>query len=245
MHSNRLKRTWASALAVGATALAATAAHAAYTPPVFTPYPTIPKAGFPEFTSTVNGTAFLTYSHGQITGLDITATQSSSSGSFYLSPTSVYAVSNETYSFSAVLNLSTGAVTGSETITGKLPSLTTQTNLYGASLDQIAISGSPTIGLGFETTKATGWASKYQTGKESTWFYNFSNIGLTGLAKNDTNMSDWIKALEKDGQNAKLTFSAYQITTVPLPAAIWLMLSGLGALLTRVRRRAGSLIAAV
>jgi hypothetical protein len=229
-------RTWLSAATVAAI-FSATAAHAAYTPPVFTPFPTIPKPGFPEFTGAVQGSVFLTYSHGHVTGLELQATQATSTGSFYMSPTSAYTVSNETYNFTAVLNFYTGQISGSESITGKIPSLTSQTNLYSAKIDAAALSFGPTFGLGFETTGASGWASKFQTGKESTWLYGFNNFGLAGLGRGDSEMSDWIRVLEKDGQNARLTFNAYQITTVPLPAAAWLLLSGFGTLVGRIRRR--------
>jgi hypothetical protein len=253
------RSAWVCAGLVGAGTLSATPALAAYSPPnLSASYSTIAAPGFPDFVGGVSGSAQLVQnSHGQVTGLEISATQSGN-GNFFLSPTQSYAISNETYHFSAFLSLS-GQISGNVSITGKI-SPTQSTDLYTAKID--AVDFSPVFGLGFETTDAGGWASKYQFSKESIWLYDFSDLSLTGFSLDGLQrvgqdgddrdgghghhhgfhsanrlLNEWISVLERNGKDAKLNFDAMQITTVPLPAAVWFLLTGLGGLATRLRRR--------
>lgn len=92
-------------------------------------------------------------------------------------------------------------------------------------------------GLGFTTLGATdsGWASQFQTGNESVWFYE-KNLwsSLTSAITLNGNKRSWSLELS----NVKT------ITTVPVPAAVWLLGSGLMALAGARRWPGANILAA-
>lgn len=191
----------------------------AFTPPTFNA-PGILPAGIPDFT---NSATNLFFGFGSYV---LTAT--GTGGTFNLNPTQSYSVSNESFTLTADFNSKGQLTGGTESIWGSISGLTSNTyqNLYTASLAAYGVSTS-TIGLGFETTGATGWASKFQTGPESVYLYSPS-------------MASFDSALKSGSPPVFYFGSASALTTVPLPAAGWLLGPALAGLLAAGRRRRSS-----
>jgi hypothetical protein len=104
-------------------------------------------------------------------------------------------------------------------------------NLYHANLKLAGGTGTDNTprGLGFTTLAAsdTGWASQFMTDNESVWFYN-QNIWRSIVSATLSNLrkNTWSIAFN----------NVSTITTVPVPAAAWLLGSGL-MVLAGVRRK--------
>jgi hypothetical protein len=214
-----------SVAALGAAGtLLAGAAGAAVTPPVFNA-PGIPQAGFPDFTNSNNvSLVFLEVPFGG----DYLLTARGSAGAFNVTSTRSYRVNDEFFGMYAEFNSKGQFISGGETIAGNIPGLTSNRyqNLYSVAFDKYAVSTS-TVGLGFESvlSTASGFASKYQNTDESLYLYSSA---LTSLDK----------ALAS-GKNLPSFFTATvsEFTTVPLPAAGWLLGAGLLGLILIGRPR--------
>jgi hypothetical protein len=98
-------------------------------------------------------------------------------------------------------------------------------NLFSARLGDVGLSfADGNLALGFSTTDFGGWASQFGT-DESVWLYDFF--------PSPTKLVPFLVALS-DG-----TLEASAVTTVPLPAGIWLIGSALMGYALVGRRRAG------
>jgi hypothetical protein len=224
LNTDSLRKALLSIVAIGGCILMATAADAAMMLPSFNAG--LPAPGFPDFTGNVGATVFLD-SGGFLLEAGNGYGLANSNTFFDLSPTLQYAVQNENYSLSAQFNSRGVFEYGMVKIYGQINSLGVgYQNLYTASFDKAGLSFN-TFGIGFETTNVgdSGWATKYQSGPESVYLYDLSNLRLGS----QWDFSGWHVPV--------LSFNALQITTVPLPAALWLLLSSLGALLMRARHR--------
>ena len=138
------------------------------------------------------------------------------------------------YHLQASFNSAGGLTGGSVAITGSIPGYNipgtaapSSANLYTANLlaygvDTVA--DSTPMALGFKTGNAGGWAAQFQGGhQESIYLYDFN---VAALASSFTSPK-FVGA----------TFAkASALTTVPLPAAVWLFGPALG-LLSGFRRR--------
>jgi hypothetical protein len=192
----------------------------------------VPPAGFPHFENpaSITLTKFGTSSSATF---QLTAASTSGNFIFQYDPTSAYTVTG-TYSLTASFN-ATGVFTGgSLAINGTLPGYdgpgtapaTTAQNLFSAHLVSFGNDIVPDItpvALGFKTENFSGWATQFSDGSaESAYLYNFNVPGLMGMFTNP--------------KFKTITFQGSAITTVPIPAAVWLFGSGL-ALIACVRRK--------
>lgn len=209
----------------------------------------VPQPGYPNFNNGVD----LTFSKLKSGSYTLTAkTNTSSPFTFNTSPTNSWNVtgsksgSKGSFNLTANFNSSLAFQNGNVKIEGKIPTYngpgtigtvkTNTQNLYSASLTSFGFDTSP-LGIGFstKTTNDTGWASQFTTSgsPESVWFYS-SNIWQTILQNVALNFgkSSWSISLK----------NLQAVTTVPVPAGVWLMGSALLAL-TRLRRREEALAA--
>lgn len=95
--------------------------------------------------------------------------------------------------------------------------------LYKADLLNMGLDLSP-LAFGFTTDASDdiGWATQFMTNNESVWFYNQNNTWAQILNAIDVN---------KNRRTWSVTYANLgTITTVPVPAAVWLLGSGLVAL---------------
>jgi hypothetical protein len=220
---------------VGAGALMASGANASMCSPapVFNA-PGVPAAGFPDFRNS-NVSVSLTGKTGS--GFVLTAT-ATSPGTFCLG-NNTYSISSETFKMTALFSNSGTFESGSESIYGYIPGLTSNSvqDLFSDSLTSYGVSTS-TAGLGFETASdPTGWASQYQSTDESLYLYGL----LAKLISGD--LSAGLSCGKNCIKSVSISASPISaITTVPLPAAIWLLGAGVAGLLAvgRRRREAGS-----
>jgi hypothetical protein len=194
----------------------------------------VPAPGFPDF----NNGANLTFSKLSSGAFKLTATTNNSSPfTFNTDPSHSWNVtgssssSKGSFSLTANFNSSLGFLNGTVDIKGRIPTYngpgtigsvkTTVQNLYHANLTGFGIDTSP-IGLGFSTNAATdtGWASQFSPNgtSESVWFYS-SNIWQTILANVAIRSHDKTWSISLNNVQA--------VTTVPVPAAVWLMGSAL------------------
>jgi hypothetical protein len=210
---------------VGACLLAASAAQATVKPPVFDA-PGIPAAGFPDFMGSISATAV--WGDSGVT-LNVTGTNAAVP-TFSLDGTHQYAVQNEKYNL--YLNYGfDGSVSGKVSITGAISGLhVAQQNLYTANIIGAAFGDNFSLGLKTTNVGESGWASKYQNGPESVYLYNLKNFRWSESDFGNLNR------LNHD-DNPSLRFTGLQFTTVPLPAAAWLLVSGIAGLSSFVRRR--------
>lgn len=212
--------------------------HAAtYDPSELTGGGGVPPAGYPSFqqwqdvkiTLTRNGSG---PSRTYTLSADFIPVGTSNYNSFRLNPSSSYAITNSTVNLTANFNAPVGNAlpvftSGQLSIQGDIPSwdvpgiaAPTNTNLYTADLsgyyvDPVGTGGSKGS-LGFSTTNAGGWASAFQTvPTESVYLYDFNVPGL---------ISTFYSSKIKTATWAQAT----QVTTVPIPAALWLFGSALG-----------------
>jgi hypothetical protein len=204
----------------------------------------VPGPGYPNF----NNGANLTFSKLSSGAFKLTATTNSSSAfTFNTSPTQSWAVtgsssgSKGSFALTANFNSSLAFQNGTVDITGKIPTYsgpgtvgtvkTTVQNLYHAALTGVGLDTSP-VGLGFSTNAATdtGWASQFSPNgtSESVWFYS-SNIWQTILSNVALNVGKKTWSISLNNIQA--------VTTVPVPAAVWLLGSALGFFGVFGRRR--------
>lgn len=153
---------------------------------------------------------------------------------------------NTSFNVSGTFNLSAtfssaGAFTGGTvSINGTIPGYngpgnagtvaTIPQNLFSANLSAFSVdiaSPSTDDALGFTTNQASfnGWANQFAAASdESVYLYAFNVRGLTSLFSNPRFVP-----------GSAITFQGQAITTVPIPAAVWLfgsslaLLSGVGA----------------
>lgn len=195
----------------------------------------IPPAGFPHFENTASITLTKQTSGGATTGYVLTSASRPGTFVFQYNPTNAYNVSG-TYSLTANFNASGGFANGNLAITGSIPGYngpgTAPTadpnqNLFSAKLvsfgsDVVSDTVSP-VALGFMTTDFTGWATQFSDASaESTYLYSFNVPGLMSMFNNPKFRS--------------ITFQGMAMTTVPIPAAVWLFGSGI-AMLSCFRRK--------
>jgi hypothetical protein len=214
-----------SVATLGATAtLLAGPAHASVTLPVFNA-PGIPQAGFPDFSN--SNDVSLVFSR-VLFGGDYLLTATGSAGVFNLNSTQSYSVSNEFFGMYAEFNSKGQFISGGETIIGSIPGLTGNRfqNLYSVAFDKYAVSTS-TPGLGFQSLfpTASGFASKYQSGDESLYLYSSALASLDNALASGKNLPNFFTA------------TVSEFTTVPLPAAGWLLGAGLLGLIAIGRPR--------
>jgi hypothetical protein len=117
-------------------------------------------------------------------------------------------------------------ISGSETISGSTPGLTSNRfrNLYSVPFDEYAVSPS-TVGLGFESvlSAASGFASKNR--HESLYLYSSALVSLDSALASGKKLPSFS------------TTSVSEFTTLPLPAAGWLLGAGLLGLIAISRPR--------
>lgn len=100
-------------------------------------------------------------------------------------------------------------------------------NLFSARLTDVGLSfDDGELALGFATTDFDGWAAQFGTLRESVWLYDFYPSA--------NKLIPFIAALSEG------TLEATAVTTVPLPAGIWLIGSALMGYALVGRRRLGS-----
>jgi hypothetical protein len=215
----------------------------------------VPDAGAPNFFTGAN----LTFSKVS-GGYKLTGTKSGSTFTFNQNSSTGWNVSNATFDFKAnfnsVLGLPVFNSNGSYvSIKGRIPTYngagsivydgstasgfqstnvkTTTGQLYRADLIDMGADLNP-IGLGFTTDASDdwGWASQFMTGNESVWFYLLSNTTFGGKTHST---SIWDKCLQEIASNKKSSWSITfnnvgSVTTVPVPAAVWLFGSALAGM---------------
>ncbi len=212
-----------ASLAAAGTLVARTT-DAAVTPPVFDA-PGIPQAGFPDFSNSNNvSLVFLKVPFGG----DYLLAASGSAGTFNLTSARSYRVNDELFAMYAEFNSKGQFISGGETISGTIPGLTSNRfqNLYSVAFDKYALS-TPTVGLGFESvlSTASGFASRYQNTDDSLYLYSSALGSLDNALASGKNLPNFFTA------------SVSEFTTVPLPAAAWLLGAGLLGLIFVARPR--------
>jgi hypothetical protein len=191
--------------------------------------PNIPAAGFPEFTSNVSGKVFQQGNGDFVLEAGNGFGLSNSNALFNLTASNPYAVQRESYSLFAEFNPNGTFKSGYVSIYGAISGLGLgYQNLYTANIIDDGLSFN-SLGVGFKTTNAnaSGWASQFQTGPESVYLYNFDFRGLSSFGRDSRKSSAFF-------------FNAREVTTVPLPAAGLLLVSGLAALARRRRAQDGA-----
>jgi hypothetical protein len=233
------KRTAFSIALLGASALVAGTAGAASIPTFNAPG--IPAPGYPDF---LNGNN-VTLVFGQISKNkysvdgysasvgDYVLAAVGTSGVFNLNPSSSSKVNNEIFAMYAEFNSSGQFLSGGETIYGCEPpgascKFSQIQNLYTVSFNEYGVSTS-TVGLGFETvySTASGWAKQYQSTNESLYLYAASMASLDSALKSGKGLSSF------NGFSTTVS----ELTTVPLPAAVWLFGPAFAAVFGVMRRR--------
>jgi hypothetical protein len=209
--------------------------------------PGIPKDGYPDFMN--NNDIGLVF--GKIGGNvheiggwsapsgDYVLAAAGTYGVFNYSSTSGVAVNDELFGMYAEFNSKGQFLSGGETIYGCQPpgtscSIFNAKNLYTVSFDKYAVSTS-TVGLGFDTVSSTasGWAKQFQKQNESLYLYSSALASLDNALASGKNLPSFFSA------------TVSEITTVPIPAAGWLLGCACAALFSGLRRRrcdAGSVI---
>jgi len=198
----------------------------------------IPRQGFPHFDETQDVQIKLAKTGtGASATYSLTADYTGGAFLFQYDPAHAFNVVGGAYHLQASFNSAGGLTGGSVAVTGTIPGYNipgtaapSSTNLYTADLlaygtDTVA-DGTP-MAVGFKTGNAGGWARQFQGGgQESIYLYDFN---VAALASSFTSPK-FIGA----------TFAkASALTTVPLPAALWLFGSALGLLSGFRRRRSG------
>jgi hypothetical protein len=214
------KRTALSIAFMGASALAAGTADAWNAPGISEP-------SYPEFTN--YGTNPVNVEFGLIGGsthsIDgytapagdyVLAATGTADGAFFYSANTLQTVNGESYSMDAVFNSKGQWLSGGVTIYGCAPpgqGCSQTTNLYTASFDRFGIATSP-VALGFETnvSTVTGWAKQFQHYDESLYLFAAGLAPLDNALASGKNIPKWFSL---SGVGA--------ITSVPLPAAAWLL----------------------
>ncbi|MEK7322147.1 MAG: VPLPA-CTERM sorting domain-containing protein [Pseudomonadota bacterium] len=191
----------------------------------------VPDAGFPHFEDKVKLSLSKSGKDWKFTAVNTTGTQL-----FQKNPTQSYNITSPSFSLTALFDSSLNFKNGTMAIKGKIPSLgvNSTTNLWTATLSNFGFDinpfdGSP-ISLGWKTTNMTGWGvtAGYAFGTpESVYLYNF---GLSSLA----NM------FYGHHGSSFSNVTATALTTVPVPAAVLLLGSGLIALFGLRRRNHAS-----
>ncbi|MFM8330567.1 MAG: VPLPA-CTERM sorting domain-containing protein [Candidatus Methylumidiphilus sp.] len=207
----------------------------------------IPNPGFPNFDNTT--TVKLTKTNS--TTFKVTAIQSAGDFSFQYSPSAVYTVKGGTFSLTANFTVANGVPSlsssnpGSVSITGYIPDwvpltpgavdsvTTTAQNLFTANLSGFGwdsvVDGSPTS-VAFKTAAdSTGWAAQFNKPPSE------ESIYLSGLP-----VAQFIDQFKNTAPLVRVTYTGvHTVTTVPVPAAVWLFGSALAAF-SVVRRRKDS-----
>lgn len=266
MTANKKASSWLTLVSLLAAGAAAQEAQA-YSPPAglgASPgtIGSVPAAGAPNFYTGAN----LTFSKVS-GGYQLTGTKTGSTFTFNQDASTGWNVTNGAFDFKAkfnsVLGLPVFNSSGSYvSIKGKIPGYngsgnvlydgstasgfqstnvkTTTGQLYKADLVGIGLDVNP-IGLGFTTDASDdwGWASQFMSVNESVWFYLLGNTTFGGKTYSS---SIWDKCLEEIGKNKKSTWSISfnnvgSVTTVPVPAAVWLFGSAMAGLVGFGRRR--------
>ena len=192
----------------------------------------VPPAGFPHFENPASITLTKTGA-GSAATFQLTSASTPGSFIFQYNPTSAYAVAG-TYSLTANFNAAGTFTGGTLAINGTIPGYngpgtapapTTQ-NLFSANLVgfgyDIIPDNSP-VALGFMTQDFSGWATQFSDGSaESAYLYSFNVPGLMSMFTNP--------------KFRTITFQGSAMTTVPIPAAVWLFGPGL-ALIAGFRRK--------
>lgn len=180
--------------------------------------PGIPDAGFPHFEDAVKVNFAKSGSNWKLT-----ATQRAGTHLFQSDPGTAHNVANSSFSLTAMFDSSLNFTGGNLQIKGKIPSLgvNTSTSLWKTSLTDFGFDinpfdGSP-VALGFETSGHSGWAAQFSGGAPESVY--LLSPDLSSLAVN---------LFSHKGVSASINATA--LTTVPVPAAAWLLGSGLIAL---------------
>jgi hypothetical protein len=191
----------------------------------------VPPAGFPHFENPASIT-LTKFGTGASASFLLTSANTSGNFIFQYNPSSAYNVTG-TYSLNASYNAVGVFTGGSLAINGTLPGYNgpgtapsaTSQNLFSAKLVSFGYDSVPDItpvALGFKTENFSGWAKQFSDGSaESAYLYNFNVPGLMSMFTNP--------------KFKTITFQGSAMTTVPIPAAVWLFGSGL-ALISCVRR---------
>lgn len=204
--------------------------------------PGIAPAGYANFSDAASITLTKQGSMDGTGGYLLTATSTGATGPFVFQydPSTSFNV-NGTFNLSATFNSTGTFIGGNVGITGTIPGYngpgnagtvaTASQNLFSANLSAFNVdiaSPSSNDALGFTTDKASfsGWASQFAANSnESVYLYAFGAHGLMSLFTNP-----------RFTPGSSITLQGQAVTTVPIPAAVWLFGSSL-AFLTGVGAR--------
>jgi hypothetical protein len=202
--------------------------------------PPIPESGYPSFENSVQITVTKKWY-----GYELVATGDAKDIMFdYTSaPGGAYAVSGENEKFVTKAYLRPdGTMYGDDSyvkITGKLvgvPGPDPSGTLFSAELSNAAWNSST---IGFSTTDFGGWAAQFGT-DESLYFTDFNRRGASTTALTFPGFGSGFCSVKNPaiGCTAKGVWQAdaRALTTVPVPAAVWLLGSGLIGLMSIGRR---------
>jgi hypothetical protein len=175
----------------------------------------IPDAGFAHFQNGVKVTFAKNGSNWKLT-----AANNGGSQLFQTDPSHAYSLSKTSFVLTANFNSSLNFTGGNMELKGKIPGLGVnsvislwKTSLSGFGVDMNPFDGSP-FALGFATSGHSGWASRYANGSPESVYLFAPNLATLAF-----------KLFNHQGLS--MSVNATALTTVPVPAAVWLLGSAL------------------
>lgn len=193
--------------------------------------PGIPDAGLPHFEDAVRIKFQKSGSYWELK-----ATERSGTHRFQYDSSTSHNVNDSSFSLKALFDSDLNFVGGNMKIKGEIHGMGVhdETTLWKSKLTDFGFDFNPYDGspmaLGFKTADHSGWAAQFSSGApESVYLYS---PDLSSLR---------VHASHHDGGG--ISINATALTTVPVPAAAWLLGSGLIALMGMRRRGTASALA--